>query len=172
MTQSSRRPRPPEEVAFPVTPMLDMAFQLLAFFILTFQAPSRETRIDLDLPAAPLALPGSPQAATRKPALPPDELDLETDLVVRAEADGRGVLKALRLGEVSLPGAEALEDRLRRYAAVLEGRPLRVALVADDHLVYEEAARLVGACSSAGVTTIRLPEAAAPQGAAAAGQRP
>ena len=38
--------------------MLDMAFQLLAFFVLTFQAPSSETRLDLDLPATPAALPG------------------------------------------------------------------------------------------------------------------
>ncbi len=52
------RPKPPDTVYFPVVPMLDMAFQLLAFFILTFQAPSGESRIDLDLPAAPAALPG------------------------------------------------------------------------------------------------------------------
>ncbi len=42
----SRRFRPgmPEEVSFPVAPMLDMAFQLLAFFILTFKArPPRPT---------------------------------------------------------------------------------------------------------------------------------
>ena len=54
----SHRPKPPAEVLFPVVPMLDMAFQLLAFFVLTFQAPSAETHLDLDLPATPLALPG------------------------------------------------------------------------------------------------------------------
>ena len=37
--------------------MLDMAFQLLAFFILTFKSPSAETHVDLDLPATPAALP-------------------------------------------------------------------------------------------------------------------
>jgi hypothetical protein len=41
------RPGPPDDVMFPVTPMLDMAFQLLAFFILTFKAPSAETHLDL-----------------------------------------------------------------------------------------------------------------------------
>ena len=54
------RPGPPDEVFFPVTPMLDMAFQLLAFFILTFKAPSAETHIDLHLPATPAALPRRP----------------------------------------------------------------------------------------------------------------
>ncbi len=40
MTRRSKRAKLPEEVAFPVTPFLDMAFQLLAFFILTFRAES------------------------------------------------------------------------------------------------------------------------------------
>jgi biopolymer transport protein ExbD len=156
MSGTSRRPRPPDEVAFPVTPMLDMAFQLLAFFILTFQAPSRESRIDLDLPAAAMALPGQGQGRVSPTGRIDELIDLETDLIVRANADERGSLAALRLGETSLPGAEALEDRLRRYTKILEGRPLRVILIADDRLRYEEAARLIGACASAGVSTIRL----------------
>ncbi len=72
----SHRPEPPDEVQFPVTPMLDMAFQLLAFFVLTFQAPSGETHLDLDLPAAPLALPSE---ATGK-AQPPPARRVDTDL--------------------------------------------------------------------------------------------
>jgi biopolymer transport protein ExbD len=156
MRRASRRRGPPEDVPFPVTPMLDMAFQLLAFFILTFQPPSRESRIDLDLPASPVALPGAAVPANRPRPTAPDELGLETDLVLRAEADAQGRLRALRLGDLVLTGAEELESRLRRYVAVLEGRPLRVEFVADESLLYEEAARLVGACAAAGVTTIRL----------------
>ena len=156
MTRRARRPGPPESVPFPVTPMLDMAFQLLAFFILTFQAPSAETRIDLYLPAAQAALPGS-GPGTPEPLRARDD-DLETDLLVRAEADNRGNLERLKLGETELSGPEALADRLRRYGAVLNGRPLRVLLAAPDRLRYEEAARIVGSCSSAGVTSIRLAE--------------
>ena len=59
------RPKPPEDVFFPVVPMLDMAFQLLAFFILTFKAPSAETHIDLHLPTTPAALPAAPQGQAR-----------------------------------------------------------------------------------------------------------
>ena len=67
----SRRYRPtgPEEVAFPVAPMLDMAFQLLAFFILTFKPPSDETHVDLDLPATPAALPARAEGR-RSSAMP------------------------------------------------------------------------------------------------------
>ncbi len=158
-TPSRRTPRyrsgPPEEVMFPVTPMLDMAFQLLAFFVLTFQAPTAETHLDLDLPVTPAAFPGAPKGEARGATARADA-DLENDLWVRAEADDLGDLKALRLGEAAVPDVNALGARLRRYAAVLEGRPLRVRLVADDGLRYEEAARVMAACSAAGVAAIRL----------------
>ena len=153
-----------EEVQFPVTPMLDMAFQLLAFFILTFQSPTSETRLDLYLPTTPVALPGSTRGQAR--TLPPrrSELDLENDLRIRAEADDLGDLKSLRLGDTPLPDLGALADRLRRYAAVLEGRPLRVRLSADDRLRYEEAARIIGTCNAVGVSSIRLADPALADG--------
>jgi biopolymer transport protein ExbD len=155
-----RKQGPPEDVPFPVTPMLDMAFQLLAFFILTFQAPTRETRIDLDLPTTPVALPGADAGGARPRPSRRAETVLETDLVVRASADDLGDLKALTLGGAVVPDAEALADRLRRYGSVLEGKPLRVLIVADDRLRYEPAARLIGACAEAGVTAVRLADPA------------
>jgi len=156
MSRAPGRLTTPEEVAFPVTPMLDMAFQLLAFFILTFQAPSPETRLDLYLPAAPVSLPGAPTGEARPRPSRRADVELETDLIVRAVADDLGELKALKLGEATLPSAEVLGERLRRYSEVLEGKPLRVLLVADDRLSYEAAARLIGTCGAAGVSAIRL----------------
>lgn len=43
------------EVAIPITPMLDVAFQLLAFFILTYNPFSLEGQVNLSLPANPFA---------------------------------------------------------------------------------------------------------------------
>jgi len=150
------RPGPPDEVFFPVTPMLDMAFQLLAFFILTFKAPSAETHIDLYLPATPAALPSGPRGQARPSPSRAIDADLENDLLVRAEADDLGDLKALRLGEAILPDLPALGSRLRRYTQLLGNRPLRVRLVADDRLRYEPAARIIATCSAAGVSSVRL----------------
>jgi biopolymer transport protein ExbD len=159
----SRRYRPaaPEEVAFPVAPMLDMAFQLLAFFILTFKDPSAETHVDLELPATPAALPARSEGRAQPRNSRRVDTDLENDLLIRAEADDLGDLKALRLGEAAVPDLPTLGRRLRRYAQLLEGRSLRVRLVADDRLSYEPAARLIATCSAAGVGSIRL----APTGA-------
>src|SRR5947207_2082102 len=38
------------EVPLPITPMLDMAFQLLAFFIMTYNPSDLEGQLDLGLP--------------------------------------------------------------------------------------------------------------------------
>ena len=136
--------------------MLDMAFQLLAFFILTFKAPSAETHLDLDLPATPAALPAAAEGRAQPRQSRRVDTDLENDLLVRAEADDLGDLKALRLGEAAVPDLPTLGNRLRRYTQLLEGRPLRVRLVADDRLRYEPAAQIIATCSAAGVASIRL----------------
>ena len=135
--------------------MLDMAFQLLAFFILTFN-PSAETHLDLDLPATPAALPSAPRGEARPLPARNVDSDLENDLLVRAEADELGDLKTLRLGEAPLPDLSTLGSRLRRYSTLMEGRPLRVRLVADDRLRYEPAAQIIATCQAAGVAAIRL----------------
>jgi biopolymer transport protein ExbD len=150
------RPGPPEEVVFPVTPMLDMAFQLLAFFILTFRAPSAETHLDLDMPATPAALPAAAQGAARPRPVRAVDTDLENDLLIRAQADDLGDLKTLRLGEAVVPDLVNLGSRLTRYVRLLEGRPLRVRLVADDTLRYEPVAQIIATCSAAGASAIRL----------------
>ncbi len=151
-----KKPLPNEGIDFPVTPMLDMSFQLLAFFILTFQAPTRETRIDLYLPAAPVALPGAPEGlATPRPTRV-EEQDLDTDLIVQAKADEFGDLAALTLAGSEVPSTVELETRLRRYATLLRGEPIRVRILADDSLRYEEAARIIGAATAAGASAIRL----------------
>ncbi|WP_435010245.1 ExbD/TolR family protein [Tundrisphaera lichenicola] len=158
----ARRGAPAEEVQFPVTPMLDMAFQLLAFFILTFQSPTSETRLDLYLPVASVALPGAEQGQARSSTPRRPDLDLENDLRIRAQSDDLGDLKTLQLGDSTVPDIEALADRLRRYRSVLDGRPLRVRLTADDRLRYEIAAKIIGACNAVGVSSIKLADPASP----------
>ena len=165
-TGRKARQGPPDDVDFPVTPMLDMAFQLLAFFVLTFQVPTSETHLDLELPTSPAAMPGSAQGEANPKTLTRVDTDLENDLWVRARADDLGDLKSLQLGEASLPDIAALGQRLSRYAQMLEDRPLRIRLVADDRLRYEIAARLMTVCNASGVAAIRLtdPSTAPPAG--------
>jgi biopolymer transport protein ExbD len=152
----SYRPGPPDDIYFPVAPMLDMAFQLLAFFILTFKPPTAETHIDLHLPATPAAIPSAARGMARPTSSRTVDADLENDLLIRAEADDLGDLKAIRLGEAVVPDLDTLSDRLHRYIGLMGDRPLRVRLIADDRLMYEPAARIIAVCSAAGVSTVRL----------------
>ena len=41
---------PPVDVDLPITPMLDLAFQVLLFFILTYQPSSLEGQVEMSLP--------------------------------------------------------------------------------------------------------------------------
>ena len=92
--------------------MLDMAFQLLAFFVLTFQTPSSETYLDLDLPATPVSLPGESRGKAQPRAARRVDADLENDLWLRVEANDLGDLKSIRLGEASIPDLETLGERI------------------------------------------------------------
>jgi biopolymer transport protein ExbD len=166
------RPGPPDEVAFPVTPMLDMAFQLLAFFIITFKPPSAETHLDLNLPATPVALPSASLGSAQPIPARNVDTDLENDLLVRAEANDLGDLKVLKLGEAPVSDLATLGKRLRLYTQLLEGKPLRVRLVADDTLRYEPAARIIATCSAAGVAAIRLTPPGATPALPGGGERP
>ena len=65
-----------------------------------------------------------------------------------------------------------LGKRLRLYTQLLEGKPLRVRLVADDSLRYEPAARIIAACSAAGVAAIRLTPPGATPSLPGGGERP
>lgn len=159
MTTARRRlPRGAEEEHGPelqVAPMLDMAFQLLAFFILTYRAPSAEARIDLDLPRAPIALPGAASGRTS-----PGESSsvVEDTLTVAARSDDRGRLEGLKLDDLELKDLRELSNRLARYKAAIEPKPLRVIFRADEGLKYEEAARIIEACSAVGLGTLSLAE--------------
>ena len=153
-------------------PMLDMAFQLLAFFIITFKPPSAETHLDLDLPATPVALPSASRGDAQPIPARNVDTDLENDLLVRAEADDLGDLKVLKLGEAPVPDLATLGKRLRLYTQLLDGKPLRVRLVADDKLRYEPAARIIAVCSSAGVGAIRLTPPGATPSLPGGGERP
>ncbi len=150
------RPGPPDDVMFPVTPMLDMAFQLLAFFILTFKVP-----IGRDPPGSgPARDAGRLARGGRRQSPAPAGSDRRLRPGKRPVGPRRGRrpgrLENLRLGEAPVPDLATLGNRLRRYTQLLDGRPLRVRLVADDQLRYEPAAQIIATCSAAGVAAIRL----------------
>jgi len=94
----SRR-RSDEEVTLNVTAMLDMAFQLLAFFILTFKPPPGEAQIYLKLPPPqPVAGMTGTQAAGANEEKDPKDVKTTKSLVVNLEDSNSGSITDVRIG--------------------------------------------------------------------------
>lgn len=126
------------EPDLPITPMLDMSFQLLAFFIITFKPAPTEGQLALALPRdepgtpAPLVIPR--EGAPDKPQY----------YIVRATATDAGTLANLTLveeGSVAPPrdlgtDVAAFRDELKAINAKLEReqKPGRLTLEVDDTL--------------------------------------
>lgn len=133
-------PRKLEKVELLLTPMIDVVFQLLAFFLLTLRIVPEEGDFALHLPPA-----GSAQAVAAA--------ELPT-LRVRLLADSRGELASVQLNGERLAGAAPLAELHRRAVAYWadvppspRARPPAVDLVCDPGLKYEHALRAIAALS-------------------------
>jgi biopolymer transport protein ExbD len=128
----------------PVTPMLDMAFQLLTFFVLTYKpAPSEGQFVMSLLPAQP-ATAISAEAPSDKPTenLPATLRTLPTTL----KAGEGGRLAQIMVGETPLAtDPKALEDELEKYFSDPDLPFEQTLLKVDPRLRYSELMRVVNA---------------------------
>jgi biopolymer transport protein ExbD len=136
------------EPDLPITPMLDMSFQLLAFFITTFNPTPSEGHLDMSLPKVE----GGPSTET-----PPPSLDDDNDeLVVTIEANDRGEISQIRmrakeetegrpLGSDSAALFEALKKRLAE-----KKKAAKIKLEMADGLVYKIVIKLMDEITRAG----------------------
>jgi biopolymer transport protein ExbD len=148
-----KRRRSQGDVELNLAAMLDMAFQLLAFFILTFKPAPFEGQIALQMPdARPLAKVEAGKSAGSDVNDKTPLLGLET-LTVTALSTPSGEIAGLRLGEGEpTPSLRVLEDQL---AAAFgdPGTPFeQVVLHVGSKLKYEYLMQLMDVC-----TRIKLP---------------
>jgi len=149
-----------EEVRIPVTPMLDMAFQLLTFFVLTFKPAPVEGQFSMNLlPASPAlkmdAAAPPDQAATANPDVPASLRTMTTEL--RANPDGS--LGRVAMEEVELQGMDQLKDKLKEILDPSKELPFEQALIrADPQLKYEELMKVIDVFSSLKITKISFAE--------------
>jgi biopolymer transport protein ExbD len=148
---------PPVEVTLPITPMLDMSFQLLAFFVMTFQAANAlEGQLDMYLPKG-----GTPQAKK------PEEVDLskdsDADLEQQTEvsvvvSSQRGDIEGLSIVEkaknTAVPDIKALRGALTKLRQELGEKQTSIRIVADSRLKYDRLVGVMDACLGAGFKSV------------------
>jgi len=142
-----RKRRAHREVELNLAAMLDMAFQLLAFFILTFQPIPIEGGVRLRLPSAQAVAGDTKGRPGNTPGVPPVDNGTRT-LTIRVSADPRsGAIAQLALGDTPIDSLPLLEARLREVFADV-GNPFDQVLVqVSDNCRYDELMRVVEACT-------------------------
>jgi biopolymer transport protein ExbD len=141
-----------EEVTLNLAAMLDMAFQLLAFFILTFKPAPVEGQINLNLP------PPVPIARQDEQKQDPDKGDqgiaAAHTLTITIAAAGNGQVAKLSVGLAPLYDGpldgrkmKLLDDRLKAVFAI-EGKPFdQVLLRVGKALNYGELMKIIDVCT-------------------------
>ena len=116
-----------------MTPMIDVTFQLIIFFLLSSRLAQQETQMELDLPAA----------ASGRDAVE----DGRPRLIVNLSADGR-----VMLGSTQTP-REEMAGRLRIERERL-GDDLEVRVRADRSVPYRVVAPILLACAEVGIWNV------------------
>jgi len=137
------------KVDIQMTPMLDMIFQLLIFFILTFKPVVDEGQFDVTMSNVP----GEKAAAA--PSTESQALDTEVaepkptiPIAVTSTADGR--MAGIMFGERPMSGVAELQQSLLELVGDTPDE-FEVALEVDDRLKYEYVMQVINAVSHAKV---------------------
>lgn len=144
----SRKKRKPQgDVELNLAAMLDMAFQLLTFFILTFKPSPVEGQFSLHLPP--------PQPVTNVNATATAGSDVNNtnpvkslnSLVISAYSTPSGGLATMALADQKIDNVVMLEGRLR--AIISEpGSPFdQVIIQVSSSLRYEELMKIIDVCT-------------------------
>lgn len=131
MKFTSQKPALP---GFQITPMLDVVFLLLCFFVATSVYSQWESAVDIQLPTADTSV-------------VPDRLPGE--IIVNVSESGE-----IRVNENLL----SVDELLRRCRILAKNFPGQAVVVrADRRAAYEHVVRVIDVCRKAGIHAIRLP---------------
>lgn len=127
-----------EKVELQMTPMIDIVFQLLVFFIMTFKVVSQEGDFNIRMPLA------APQQGN------PDDLDTIPPMKVRLRAASNGALSSIALNDAPVQGFDELRNKVIAVIGVDRGpaqEDAEVELDCDYNLHYNHVIEAITAVS-------------------------
>ncbi|APW64062.1 ExbD/TolR family protein [Paludisphaera borealis] len=148
MKRRGRKSEKTEGPQVPVAPMLDMAFQLLTFFVLTYRAAPVEGQFIMNLlPPQPVtSMAAAPADAAPSAELPASLRTLPTTL--KAAEDGR--LARVTIADVEVPNEQAaLAKELDRYLLDPDAPFDQTLIKVDPNLRYSELMTVIDAFTNA-----------------------
>ena len=135
-----------EGVEVPITPMLDMAFQLLTFFILTYRPAPSEVQFSMNLLPAQSAVEIKKEQA-KESENPTLDVSLRT-LTTVLRAGGDGLLGEVMLAEKPIKDMDELKKELESFV----NDPIlsfdQALIKVDPHLRYSELIKVIDVFSS------------------------
>jgi biopolymer transport protein ExbD len=128
--------------------MLDMAFQLLAFFVLTFRQTPLEGQISLRLPPPQATVVVKGGEAAGSDVNNKNPLQGMNTLTISVSADpNSGTINGLRVGESPVTGIAALDGRLQELFRD-QGNPFdQIVIQASESCRYDELMKIIDVCT-------------------------
>ncbi len=143
-----KKKRNQSDVELNLAAMLDMAFQLLTFFILTFRPAPIEGQISLRLPPPQAVVVVRDAQNAGQDAGNIDPVQGVNTLTISVLADpNTGEIKSMGVGETQVPGMAALDGKLKEVFAD-PGNPFdQVIIQVSDACRYDELMKVVDVCT-------------------------
>jgi biopolymer transport protein ExbD len=150
-----RAEEPPVDVTVPITPMLDMSFQLLSFFILTFRPMPTEGQLAVNLPKIDAS-----QQVEQDPLPPEDKKDEYTVTLISGSSG--------EVANISMKGPTAEMGNIRNFADLFDqlkklaqssargAEGISITIEASNDLVYARLIDVMDMCKKAGYESVNL----------------
>ena len=156
------------EITLPITPMLDMSFQLLFFFITSFKLPTgMEGSLELNLPSE------ATKAADKLENVDPHKtseealVDLPAEITINVQTQAQGTdadgISAITIEETSgktdvpTPYGKHLEELTSKLMDIAQKKgasKTTIKIQGDSNLRWRGVVKVMDACRNAGLTAI------------------
>lgn len=158
MSRKKKKKESPIDITLPITPMLDMSFQLLSFFMLTFKPMPTEGQMAINLPK----IDATDQPPPSTP-LPDDDKKDEYTITVYAAQGDIGLISFK--GPVSAPAELSGDNKLAALLKSLKDIPkpagkgaeaISITIEASPDLSYARLIEVMDICKRGGYESVNL----------------